>query len=53
MGLVDGWVVIVIGVGGGIGCVYVLVFVVEGVCVVVNDIGVGLDGLLVSGGSVV
>lgn len=35
----DGWVVFVIGVGGGLGWEYVLVFVFWGVFVVVNDFG--------------
>lgn len=36
---VKGWVVIVIGVGGGLGCEYVLLLVKLGVKVVVNDYG--------------
>ena len=44
MGLVDGRVVIVTGAGGGIGRAHALAFATEGARVVVNDIGVGLDG---------
>ena len=44
MGLVDGRVVIVTGAGGGIGRAHALAFAAEGARVVVNDIGVGLDG---------
>jgi len=51
MGLVDGRVVIVTGAGGGIGRAHALAFAAEGACVVVNDIGVGLDGSPASGGS--
>lgn len=40
----EGKVVIVIGVGGGIGCEIVLVLVDFGVWVVINDIGVLLQG---------
>jgi NAD(P)-dependent dehydrogenase (short-subunit alcohol dehydrogenase family) len=51
MGLVDGRVVIVTGAGGGIGREHALAFAAEGARVVVNDIGVGLDGSPAGGGS--
>jgi NAD(P)-dependent dehydrogenase (short-subunit alcohol dehydrogenase family) len=51
MGLLDGRVVIVTGAGGGIGRAHALAFAAEGARVVVNDIGVGLDGSLAGGGS--
>jgi NAD(P)-dependent dehydrogenase (short-subunit alcohol dehydrogenase family) len=51
MGLLDGRVVIVTGSGGGIGRAHALAFAAEGARVVVNDIGVGLDGSPASGGS--
>jgi NAD(P)-dependent dehydrogenase (short-subunit alcohol dehydrogenase family) len=44
-------VVIVTGAGGGIGRAHALAFAAEGARVVVNDIGVGLDGSPASGGS--
>ena len=51
MGLLDGRVVIVTGAGGGIGRAHALAFAAEGARVVVNDIGVGLDGSAGGGGS--
>jgi len=51
MGLLDGRVVIVTGAGGGIGRAHALAFAAEGARVVVNDIGVGLDGSPSGGGS--
>ena len=51
MGIVDGRMVIVTGAGGGIGRAHALAFAAEGARVVVNDIGVGLDGSPAGGGS--
>ena len=39
------------GAGGGIGRAHALAFAAEGAAVVVNDIGVGLDGSPAGGGS--
>src|ERR1700691_5282926 len=51
MGTVDGRVVIVTGAGGAIARAHALAFAAEGARVVVNDIGVGLDGSPAGGGS--
>ncbi len=51
MGLLDGRIVIVTGAGGGIGRAHALAVAAEGARVVVNDIGVGLDGSPAGGGS--
>ena len=51
MGLLDGRVAVITGAGGGIGRAHALAFAAEGAAVVVNDIGVGLDGSPAGGGS--
>ena len=48
MGVLDGRVVVITGAGGGIGREHALAFAAAGAKVVVNDIGVDLDG---TGGS--
>lgn len=51
MGVLDGRIAIVTGAGGGFGRAHALAFAAEGARVVVNDIGVGLDGSPAGGGS--
>ena len=44
MGICDGRVVIVTGAGRGLGRAHALAFAAEGARLVVNDLGVELDG---------
>ncbi|MFI7017556.1 SDR family oxidoreductase [Streptomyces sp. NPDC050164] len=50
-GICDGRVVVVTGAGRGLGRAHALAFAAEGARLVVNDLGVGLDGTAGAGGT--